>query len=240
MNCLEFRRLCLSEPSTRTEEYLAHRDECDECRRFAEGVGVLDQKLLQAMQVPVPQDIATRIKLRQVIGDEERKRRVRPWQFALAASLVLSVTISGFFGYRLYTTNQYVDGLRVAMLEHVKEEPHFLAAADEVSPAKFQKIIAAFGGEVTQKVATVMTAEVCALKRNNQPVAHAVLKGEKGAVTVLYLNGERIKNNVAIDDDRFQGVLMPAGNGNMAVIGEAGEPLEPMVEKLKTSIFWKI
>lgn len=240
MKCLEFRRVCLAEPANRSADFIAHRGECAECRRFADGVSQLDNILFDAMQVPAPQDLATRIKLRQVIGKEEHKRRVRPWQFALAASLILSVAISGFFGYRLYTAEQYIDGLRLAVLEHIKQEPEFLAASSEVPQVKLRKVLASFGGELTQYVAPVMSAEICALKDTHQPVAHAVLKGEKGAVTLLYMNGRRIAKNVSIHDDRFHGILMPAGQGNLALVAEADEPLQLMMAKLKKSLQWKI
>ncbi len=240
MNCLEFRRICLAEPSNRSEAFLAHREKCADCRRFADGVGTLDTKIRAAMQVPVPQDLATRIKLRQVIGDEERNRRTRPWQYALAASLMLSVAIGGLLGYRIYNTNQYIDELRVAVLDHIKQEPDFLTTSGKATPAKFKRVMAAFGGQVMDDVAPVRNAEICALKNNNEPVAHAVFQGKMGAVTVLYLKGNTVNDKIMIDDQRFKGILLPAGKGNMAVVGERDEPIDAMVEKLKKSIIWKI
>ena len=240
MNCLAFRRICLSEPSHRSEAFLAHLEECGDCQRFAEGVGVLDGKLRAAMQVPVPKDLAARIKLRHVIGDEERTRRVRPWQYALAASLMLSVTIGGFLGYRVYSADRYINELRVAVLDHIKQEPDFLAASNHASPAKFKRVMAAFGGQVMDDVAPVRNAEICALKDNNEPIVHAVLQGKMGAVTVLYLKGDTVKDKVKIDDQRFTGVLLPAGKGNMAVVGERNEPIDVMADKLRKSIIWKI
>ena len=67
MNCLEFRRTALSEPGNRTQDYLSHRGECDDCARYADSVGVLDKKIADALRVPVPEDLANRIKLRQVL-----------------------------------------------------------------------------------------------------------------------------------------------------------------------------
>jgi len=240
MNCLEFRRQCLTEPATRSEAFVAHREQCGECRRFAAGVDVLDGELRSAMQVPVPEDLEARIKLRRVIGDEDKKRRARPWQYALAASVLLSVTISGFFGYRLYTANQYIDTLQVTVLDHIKQEPELLRASNHSSPAQFKRVLAVFGGELKDVVAPVQVAEVCALHHNHQPIVHAVLKGKMGAVTVLYIRGNRVKQKIAIADAKFKGVLLPAGTGNLAVVGLPDEPLAPMVDKLEKSIVWKI
>ncbi len=240
MNCLDFRRICLSDPRERSDPYLAHRSQCRECRRFAESVDALDGKLRAAMQVPIPGDLATRIKLRQVIGDEKIRRRTRPWQLALAASVFVMIGLGGLFGYRLYSTQRYVDQLRVAVLDHVKQEPQFLAASGEVSPEQFKRVMAAFGGNVIGEVAPIRRAEVCALKDNKQPIAHAVVQGQSGAVTILYLTGKRVSSETPLRDERFRGVLVPAGDGNLAVVGQPDEPLDSMVERLQESIVWRI
>ena len=86
MNCLEFRRMCLSDPGNRETDYLSHREGCEECSRYSNNVNGLDRKIEQALRVPVPEDLANRIKLRQLMQDERGSSRVRPWQYALAAS----------------------------------------------------------------------------------------------------------------------------------------------------------
>lgn len=240
MNCLEFRRACLTEPAGRGEEFVAHRNGCPDCARFAEEVGVLDDKLLDVMRVPVPDDLQTRIRLRQVISEEQSRRLTRPWQLALAASVFLSVALSGLFGYQLYSTNRYIDQLRVAVIEHVKEEPQFLVAEEEGSGERFGQVLAAFGGEVVQDIAPVRVAEVCALRKKNQPIAHTVVNGKMGPVTILYVQGDPVRKTMPIDDGRFSGMLVPAGQGNLAVIGTPDEPLQPLVDKLQQGIVWRI
>lgn len=240
MNCLEFRRACLTEPAGRSGALLAHRNECPDCARFAEEVDVLDDKLLEAMRVPVPDDLQTRIRLRQVIGEEQSRRFARPWQFALAASIFLSVALSGLFAYQFYSTNRYIDQLRVAVIEHVKEEPQFLAVEEEASGRRFGQVLAAFGGELVQDVASVRVAEVCALRNKNQPIAHTVVNGKMGPVTILYVQGDPVRKTMPIEDDQFRGMLVPAGQGNLAVIGEPDEPLQPLVDKLQQGIVWRI
>ncbi len=240
MNCLEYRRACLTDPASKNEAFIAHRNECGDCARFADEVGVLDGKLLDAMRVPVPDDLQTRIRLRQVIGEEQSRRVTRPWQFALAASIFLSVALSGFFGYQVYSSNRYVDQLRVAVIEHVKEEPQFLTVQDDSSGQRFGQVLAAFGGELVQDIAPVRLAEVCALRKNYKPIVHTVVSGKTGPVTILYVQGEPVEKVMPFRDQQFSGMLVPAGQGNLAVIGEPDEPLQPLVDKLQQGIVWKI
>lgn len=240
MNCLEFRRLDLSDPRNRGEAFLEHRSECADCARFAAEVDALDDKLLDAFKVPVPEELATRIKLRQVIGDEGQRRRLRPWQFALAASVMLSVSLSAFFGWQMYSTNRYVDQLRLAVVEHIRQEPQFLSGRVDNAGREFKRVLAAFGGQVVGDIASVNHAEICALQHKNEPVAHSVIQGRHGPVTVLYLRGDPVARSTPFKDSEMKGVLVPAGRGNLAIIGGHSEPLDSIVERLNQGIVWKI
>lgn len=238
MNCLQFRRFLLGDPYAADADVAVHRRECKECERFADNVTAFDKKLLDAMQVPVPEDLATRVKLRQVIV-EEHKRRVRPWQWALAASIFVSVSVGALFGLQVYATNRYVAQLQASVIDHVNSEPDFVSVQGKVPADKFARVMAAFGAEVVSKdiEPLIVHAYVCVMQ--NRPIAH-IFAGKGGRVTVLYITGERIVDEITIRDDSHQGVLIPAGTGNLAVIAPKGEPIEPLVEKLKRSVRWNI
>ncbi len=237
MNCLEFRRTSLSEPNTASQAFLVHRAACPDCARFAESVRSFDQKLLDAMRIPVPDNLMTRIKLRHVVG-EEQVRRVRPWKWALAASIFVSAALSVLFGYQMYSTNQYIETLRVAAIDHVNSEPQFLSVRGNAPEDKFRRVMAAFGASVVREMEPIRDAEVCAM--NKKPIAHSVFDGEKSVVTVLYVIGERLRQEISIDGDRYHGWLIPAGQGNLVVLATRGEPLAPFVDKLKQSVRWDI
>ncbi len=238
MNCLEFRRICLSDPYTSAVDFAAHRSECHECTRFAKTVTAFDKKLLDAMQVPVPDDLATRVKLRQVIR-EEHDRRVRPWQWALAASIFVTVALGGGFGLQIYASNQYIAQLQASVIDHVNSEPDFISVQGKVPSDHFARVMAAFGAEVVNQdiEPLIVRAYVCVMDK--RPIAH-IFAGTGGQVTVLYITGTRIGDATPINDERHQGVLIPAGGGNLAIIAPKGEQIEPLVTKLKQSIRWKI
>jgi hypothetical protein len=238
MKCLEFRRICLSDPYTSSGDFAAHRHGCHDCTRFAESVIAFDKKLLDAMQVPVPDDLSTRVKLCQVIG-EEHERRVRPWQWALAASIFVTVALGGFFGLQVYATNQYIAQLQASVIDHVNSEPDFISVQGKVPSDKFARVMAAFGAEVVDKdIEPLIThAYVCVMDK--RPIAH-IFAGNGGQVTVLYITGTRIGDETPIKAERHQGVLIPAGGGNFAVIAPKGEQIEPLIKKLKQSVRWQI
>ncbi|MDJ0956664.1 MAG: DUF3379 family protein [Arenicellales bacterium] len=249
MNCLEFRRISLSEPNSRTEGYLAHRAECEDCARYADSVVALDKKLEDALRIPVPQDLATRIKLRQLMQDEYMSPRFRPWQWAVAASIFLVVAISGLVGYQIYTTNQYIDRLTVAAVDHTRMErqgSHFVAAHED--PVKqglrFKQVLAAFGGKVMDdslvELGTIIHVQVCALAHVEGPVAHVLIQGEAGLITIYYVHGHKLKERRSFNLGQYQGMLIPIGNGNMAIIADPKESLSPVADKLEQTVVWQI
>lgn len=249
MNCLEFRRMNLSEPASRQADYVAHRQECEDCARYANGVDALDRKIGDALRVPVPEDLAARIRLRQVMAGEEASARMRPWQYALAASIFLVVAISGVLGYQVYTTNQYIERLSVAAVDHTRVEregDHFVAAHDdhELQMNRFKQVLAAFGGKVMDDdladIGPIIHVQVCALATFDGPVAHFLIQGEKGMVTVYYVAGNKLRDQQSFSRQQYDGMLIPVGGGNMAIIGDPGEPLQPIADKLEQAVVWAI
>jgi hypothetical protein len=249
MNCLEFRRLCLSEPGSRDAGYLAHREECDDCARYADSVVATDRKLEHAMRVPVPDDLANRIRLRQVIQDEQITRRFRPMQLALAASVLLVVGAAAMFGYQFHTTNQYVSQLAASAVDHTRMERqggHFVA--EHQNPVRqrerFKQVLASFGAKVMDDeldaLGDILHVQVCALDSIEGPVAHVVIQGDMGEVTVYYAFGDKLRKSEDFDQGQFKGMLVPAGQGNLAIVGDPGEQLVAVADKLEHAIAWHI
>ena len=258
MNCLEFRRLNLSDPTNRNPEYLAHRLECEDCARYADGVNVLDKKLENALRVPVPEDLAVRIKLRQLMLEDETEKASfwnRPLRFGMAASVLLVVTLGSLFGYEVHATNQYINRLTVSAVDHTRIERqgnHFLAHQFLVQPddtavqiTRLSQILAAFGGKVMYDelaaVGEILDVQVCALDTIDTPVAHFVIRTASGEkITVYYILGKKLKKRADSIYAHYKSLLVPAGSGNIALIATSGDELGAVADALKQAIVWPI
>lgn len=68
--------------------------------------------------------------------------------------------------------------------------------------------------------------------RNKDKGAHIVLQGETGSVTVLFMPNEAVATRTLVQDERFNGVIVPADQGSYAIIGERDEPLDVIEQRL--------
>ena len=96
MNCLEFRRQFLADPSITTAELAEHRLACQACQRFAAQTLAMEHVLKEAAKVDVPEGLASRILLRQRL--ETRRDTIRRnGLWAIAATFVLSIGLAIYF-----------------------------------------------------------------------------------------------------------------------------------------------
>lgn len=66
--------------------------------------------------------------------------------------------------------------------------------------------------------------------------AHLITNGESGPVTVLVMPGEHIDKNINITSSRFSGAIYSTAYGSLAVVGEKGEKISPIANKMLQNI----
>ncbi|MDN5939711.1 MAG: DUF3379 domain-containing protein, partial [Salinisphaera sp.] len=94
MNCLEFRRACLSHPRELDTAQRAHDNDCPVCCRFAAEQRAFDGRLAAALAVPAPERLAERVCFRRGL----RARRRLRW---LASAAVVALAVGASFGVYL-------------------------------------------------------------------------------------------------------------------------------------------
>ena len=89
MECLEFRRAAGADPGHLSVEAAAHRDDCPKCAEFLRQTLALDERILAALRVPVPERNAAAVTPNVVAFPRIERRR---WM-ALAASIAGGVLV---------------------------------------------------------------------------------------------------------------------------------------------------
>ena len=70
--------------------------------------------------------------------------------------------------------------------------------------------------------------------------AHLLIEGSQGAVSVIVVNNSPVENDFVIRDDRFNGIVIPMGEGNLILVGEQKEDLNQYKSMFAENIEWLI
>ena len=64
------------------------------------------------------------------------------------------------------------------------------------------------------------------------------MPGQMGPITVFFMPGEMTESSMPVSSTRFSGKILPTAWGSIAVVGENGEPLDGLGERLAAAVRW--
>ena len=236
MNCLEARRRLLVDPSRPGREAREHLSACAACAHESDRLLRLDEAIRGALRVEPAPEMDARILLAQVL--RRRPAWVGREVMAVAAALLLSL---GVAIWTLWVPGagapQAGSSLSAAVLDHIRSEIGHLQRDEEVPPQALVSMLSSFGATLQEDLGAVRFMSRCRIRKTDG--MHLVLNGVRGPITVLLMPEEQMLQVEAVDGTRFHGLVVPAGRGSMAVVGEKAEPLGNLVEKLDRAVVWE-
>lgn len=234
MNCLEFRRRLLSDPFDHDDSLDQHESACAACAGFARGLRAEEIRLRALLQdVAPPAGMAERIQL--AVRDERRETQRRRVWYAAAASVLMAVSVSMV---SLWTGALERGGQTLAqsVVNHIEDEATHLREAHPVSLQRVRYVFDRFGAELTEDIGPVHFAAECLMRHRTG--VHLVLPGKMGPVTAFFMPGEMTDETLPVDSERFTGRILPTAWGSVAVVGESGEVLDGLGERLVAAVRW--
>jgi hypothetical protein len=168
-------------------------------------------------------------------------RQVRTrWPAAVAIAATLVLAAGAWLGLRPQAPSYDKSPLAPAIIAHIHHEPRALAAtARSVPQAKFDRVLQRGGARLAGPVGQVSYAKLCPFR--GQMVAHFVVQGEQGPVTVMLLPDEHVVEATPIDDSGFKGTVLPfEGGGSVVIVGRPDEDLEVIRDRLLRAVRWNI
>ena len=196
----------------------------------------LDLKIAKALQIDVPElkmPELPDVDLSGVTPLPQRKRSMKPVWFAIAATVVLATSIS----VRMSGIFETYDSLADAVLAHMDHEPGALRVTDvAVSDDRLARAVPASLAVYERGDSLITYAQPCVINGNSVP--HLVIQGEHGPVTILLMPDEKIAEAMPIDGENVKGVILPVGDGSIAIVGGHDEPLEPIKKNVVNSVTW--
>jgi len=231
MNCLQFRRLVETSPDTQDPEFLRHKAECGDCASLAARVARFDAALSNAVRIDPPENLASRILLKQSFSTP-RAMLPRRRLVALAASMVAVAGLA-------LAGNWYLkrgDELGQEVVSLVRNASYAMSSETLLDSKSVAMALAPVGLRLKGKISGVTFAGQCLLR--NTLAGHLVLQGEKAPITIFLMPDVRISARSVIKDPMFRGELVPLKKGSMAIVGAPGEELAPVLQQIRFAVGW--
>ncbi len=231
MECLEFRRLCGSDPHNEDPAFVAHAESCSHCATFARETRAFDTVILEALKV---EPAHPTVMPAAILGEEASQPRQAFWRpvrwLGLAASVVLVAGLAA--GIWVGTSS---DTLARDVVEHIHHEPKSLVTTDvSVRSEDIYRVMNRAGYRLRDDVALVTYTRTCVFRGHKVP--HLVIQGRQGPITVMLLPEIDVARTISVDQDGFVGTIVPFDEGSLAVVGEPGEDLDMMTAQLVDGI----
>jgi len=237
VTCLDVRRILGAEPQRRDAGIAEHLKDCPACANFARDMLALDARLDAAFKVPVPEGLEARIALD---GSLKNRRRAwtNPW-YAVAASVLMTVALAGLAWRHAHPSDAV---LADAVVKHIENPEEINAIAPDRAllhdAAYVQGVMQKAGAGMQGSMDDVTYAQVCLFR--GERVAHLVVHGANGPVTIMLLRHTHVDKTVPVDQDGFHGVIVPAGEGSIAIVTNNNTPVQPMEQELANNVQWTL
>jgi hypothetical protein len=189
-----------------------------------------EELLLRAMRIDAPE-------LRQHTGPLPGRKISPKWVWsALAATVLIGV---GLVANMLSDTAFLSTGdIARDVVVHVRHEPHAFANNSAVPREELEGVLRAAGATMNP-VGTVSYVKLCPFR--GTMVAHFVVQGSAGPVTVLLLPNEEVSEPVIVDEEGFAGTIVSLETGgSIAVVGNQVEQIEDIKNRVAAAVKWRL
>ena len=195
-----------------------------------------EQRIARALELPVPElrmPELPEIDSENVVAIKPRRRAVAPVWLAMAASVALVAIV----GVRMFGAAADYDSLADEILAHLDHEPYALRVTDEpVTDRRLTRIVPANLATLDHSAGLITYAQNCKIQGKVSP--HLVIQGKNGPVTVILMPEVRVQSAEPIEGESINGVILPVGDGSIAIIGEKDEDLAPIQRNIIDSVAW--
>ena len=162
-----------------------------------------------------------------------RARITPPAWFAMAATVVVGAAL----GVWMLSTSVEYDSLAEQVLAHIDHEPVAFRNTDSpVSDERLNDVVPANLAAMDHSAGMITYAQSCDI--NGRPVPHLVIQGQHGPVTILLMPEEKVAEATDVEGEHISGVILPVGNGSIAIVGQRDERLDNIKKKVINSVTW--
>ncbi len=241
MNCEQYKEAIAADPSESFDGGAVHAADCSSCNAFKAEIQALDARIAAALAIDVPD-----LKMPELpaVTSEEKvvdlaSRRPIRWTTPAWVGLAASVVLATVIGVRMINTGTEQDTLAEQVIAHLDYEPGALTVTDvAVSEERLYSVVRPAIATLDRDLGLITYAMSC--KINGREVPHLVMQGKKGPVTILLMPEEMVDMLISLESESIEGVILPVGNGSIAIIGERGERIDELKTRVTETVKWSI
>jgi uncharacterized protein DUF3379 len=204
-----------ADPHHLPADVVAHVAGCADCRRFRDETLALDSRVHAALELPL---------------NRFRQKAPPARRFALAASVVLALVVGG--GFWLFRPSTALAG---DVVQHVVEEADSWNMHQQLPPAQVADVLRVAGAQFDSPF-PVVYGYPCPFKGHR--VAHLVVQTPNGTMTVMLIPHEQVRRRTQFSRAGMSGVLVPAGQGSVALLTRDGEVPEALADEIVSRVRW--
>lgn len=237
VTCLDVRRQVGAEPRRLEPGMAEHCQSCVACAAFVRETQALDARLERALNIPVPEGLEARIVLDASLKHAPGLWR-RPW-LAAAASALLTLALATTAYVHMHPAGEDLAGAVVAHIRNPEEVGAIAPNQALIHDASYvENVFDSAGVRMQGSMDGLSYAHVCLFR--GERVVHLVMQGRNGPVTIMLLPRIHVDKNTPVDEAGFHGVIVPAGQGSIAIVTNNNTPVEPMEQELAARVQWTL
>ncbi|PHR85712.1 MAG: hypothetical protein COA59_00765 [Colwellia sp.] len=235
MDDLQYRRSIYADPTSQDDDIIAAQNADPAKKQLAHELCLFDEKLKQAMNVPVPEDLYNKLLLRQTLASHQQEKRKSRVHLALAASVAI---IAGLVVNYLQFSNSYTN-LGDYALAHVYHEENEFYNDDNnrVSLTSLNKKMTTFNASFSGSLGELISADYC--RFDGMKSLHLVFKGLTDTVAIFVVpKEEHLAFTKKFSDNKLQGESLGFKQANIIIVADKNESLALWQRNINEKISW--
>ncbi|TYK64299.1 DUF3379 family protein [Colwellia echini] len=237
MDDLQFRRAIYSDPNNQDADIIAAQQQDPSKKKFAKDICQLDDKIKQALQVPVPDDLYNKLILRQTLASHQVQKRKKRLHLAIAASVAI---IGGLLINALQFSSSYTS-LADYALAHVNHEQGLLKNNDgeAIDLSVLNNKMTSFDGAFSRSLGKLLFVDYC--RFDGMKSLHLVFQGKTSPVTIFVVpKNNQLSFNSTFHDKQFFGGALAFNKNNIIVVADKNESLSQWQQNINDTVTWSI
>jgi uncharacterized protein DUF3379 len=220
MNCIEARRRVLVQPRRCQADVTSHLRACRVCSAFAERAANLEQRMCDAIVVPIPRDLSSHV-VESVLAGYRRQRR-RFVTFAAAASTVV-------FSGGLTAVLTHDDPEALAGIDFVRdEEANAILSTGPSDPAALRRVLDVLGIRLPAQLGQVRY--IGTFPFMGTTAHHVIATTLYGKVTMLLMPDREVDGRKSAHARGLRALVCPVRHGCVTVVGESARSVARITE----------